>query len=477
MWHAVGAWDQVHRTRSRWELLTQRMSEREVVVGGNDRSLREWRARDVDRHHGTLPTFGGIDWLVPREAGCRGLVVMPGVTPSQTMTSYRSPTGLQSFVMIKFIHTSDWHLGMRAHFLPEEARARFVEDRFDAVRRIGTIAAEEGCAFVVVAGDVFDSNHVDDQVLAKATDALSSFTVPVFLLPGNHDILDPSSVYRRQGWMAHRPANAVVLEEAAALPVPGVEGVEIVGAPWHAKHPLTDPLAAAYEVPARADGVARVVIGHGVVDELSPDTDDPALITASGIADAVRNGKVHYIALGDRHSVTEIAGSEGRAHYAGTPVSTDYNEKDPNQVLLVSLDAGGCVVEPRHVGAWRFEQAARDVNREQDVTALGDWLDAFDSKHTTAVKLALRGTLSLSVNAMLDGVLERQNLTFASLNTWERQSDLVVEPDDADLATLDVSGYVREALEHLRDEAGGSGDKAVVACDALNLLYRLALAR
>jgi DNA repair exonuclease SbcCD nuclease subunit len=43
-------------------------------------------------------------------------------------------------MMVKFIHTADWHLGMQAHFLPEEARARFAQDRFDAVRRIAELA-------------------------------------------------------------------------------------------------------------------------------------------------------------------------------------------------------------------------------------------------------------------------------------------------------------------------------------------------
>lgn len=59
--------------------------------------------------------------------------------------------------MVKFIHTADWHLGMQAHFLPDEARSRYARDRFDAVRRIAELAREEGCAFVVVAGDASDT--------------------------------------------------------------------------------------------------------------------------------------------------------------------------------------------------------------------------------------------------------------------------------------------------------------------------------
>ena len=375
--------------------------------------------------------------------------------------------------MVKFLHTADWHLGMQAHFLPDEARVRFAQDRFDSVRRIADLAREEGCAFVVVAGDVFDSNHVDRQVVAKAIDALTSFTVPVFLLPGNHDPLDPSSVYRTTAWTDRKPANIEVLVNATAIPAPGAGGVEVVGIPWYSKHQLGDPVTAGYEAAASADGALRVIVGHGIVDELSPDRDDPSLITAETMRNALANNTAHYIALGDRHSTTEISDTKGRAWYSGTPVSGDYGETGPNNVLVVELDAVACAVERRTVESWAFLRPAFDLNGEEDVKGLDKWLDGVPSKHTTVVKLALRGVLSLAVNALLEDFLEHHRMTFASLNTWERHTDLRAS-DDADLTDLPVSGYVREALEELRTEAAGSGDRAVVARDALNLLYQLA---
>lgn len=376
--------------------------------------------------------------------------------------------------MVSFIHTADWHLGMQAHFLPEEARARFAQDRFDGVRRIGELAQEHDCAFVVVAGDVFDSNHVDRRVIANAIEALSSFTVPVFLLPGNHDPLDPSSVFRASAWLDHKPANAYVIEKAAATAVPGRQPAEVVGCPWHTKHQLGDPIAACYEVEPCLPGAIRVIVGHGIVDELSPEADDPAFIRAATMRDAIKEGRAHYIALGDRHSVTDIPGAEGRACYSGTPVATAQGEIDPNNALLITLDADACRVEPLAVGGWHFMTEARDLAGKEDVRALEQWLEAVPSKHTTVLRLLLRGTLNLGDSALLEEVLERNRLTFASLNTWERHSDLVIAPDGSDLADLDIAGYARGALEGLREEAEGSGEEAVVARDALNLLYRLA---
>ena len=97
--------------------------------------------------------------------------------------------------MVRFIHTGDWQLGMTRHFLPSDAQARYSEARLDAVRAIAKLAQEERCSFVVVCGDVFDSNHLDRQVVVRALDAMSSFDVPLYVLPGNHDPANAASVY------------------------------------------------------------------------------------------------------------------------------------------------------------------------------------------------------------------------------------------------------------------------------------------
>lgn len=42
--------------------------------------------------------------------------------------------------MIRFIHTSDWQLGMTRHFLSPDAQARFTAARIDAIKTIGSLA-------------------------------------------------------------------------------------------------------------------------------------------------------------------------------------------------------------------------------------------------------------------------------------------------------------------------------------------------
>ena len=254
---------------------------------------------------------------------------------------------------VRFLHTSDWQLGMTRHFLEGEAQARYSAARIDAIRSLGDVARREACEFVVVAGDVFESNMVAERTVRRALDALAGVPCPVYLLPGNHDPLDAASVYRSAVFRQAQPGTVVVLQEPGVLRVR--DGVELVAAPWFTKRPLGDLVGDAVAGLA-ADGTVRVVVGHGAVDALSPDADDPAVIRLARLEEALAAGTVHYVALGDRHSRLPVGGT-GRVRYSGSPEVTAFVEDLPGDVLVVELDdegEGGCTVTPHHVGSWRF---------------------------------------------------------------------------------------------------------------------------
>ena len=125
------------------------------------------------------------------------------------------------------------------------------------------------------------------------------------------------------------------------------------------------------------------------------------------------------------------------------------------------------------MGAWRFVRREWDLGGEEDIEALEEWLSGLEAKDRTIAKVSVIGQVSVAQKARLDSVLEHNADLLAALETWERQSDLIVVPDAADQDHFDFSGFAQEALLDLHDMAK-SGDQAVVARDALALLYRLA---
>ena len=374
--------------------------------------------------------------------------------------------------MIRFVHSADWQLGMtRREYLGAEAQARFVAARIEAVTAIGRLARDQRCPFVVVAGDVFETNHVERQIVVRALEAMAATPEVTFhLLPGNHDPLDAASVFRSATFVEHQPANVNVLTGETVQIAPGVE---LIPAPWPTKRPLVDLLGARLaDLPV--DGTRRIVVGHGHLDHLTPDEVDPALVRASALEAAVADGRVHYIALGDRHSTTSV-GSSGRIWYAGAPEPTDFRETDPGNVLLVSLDPATAQVSvnPRHIGTWTFVRHEAELTGEADLRLLETFLDALPQKTRTIVRLALRGQLSLAEKAALDRLLAHYADLFATVHGWERRIDLMVLPDDTDFAGLELSGFAGDALADLRELATGTDAQATVAQDALALLYRI----
>ncbi len=376
---------------------------------------------------------------------------------------------------MKFLHTADWQLGMTRHFLDAEAQSRYSAARREGVAALGPLAAETGAEFVVVAGDVFDANQLAPKVISQSLDAMREIGVPVYLLPGNHDPLDASSVYTSALFRAECPDNVTVLDSAGIWEVR--PGLEIVAAPWRSKKPTTD-LTAEVLGGLAADGTARVLLAHGAVDSLDPDRDNPAQISMAGLDAAIGAGAVHYVALGDRHSRTAVGGS-GRVWYSGSPEVTNYDHKeaDPGHVLVVDIDldtpAHPVTVESRRVGTWRFLTLRREVNSSRDIADLSLNLDELPDKDRTVVKIGLVGTLTVTDRAALEGCIDRHARRFAALGIWERNTDLAVMPSDDEFDDLGIGGFAAEAVAELVQTARSGGADAGAARGALGLLLRL----
>ncbi|MBJ7338006.1 exonuclease SbcCD subunit D [Mycolicibacterium sp.] len=376
---------------------------------------------------------------------------------------------------MRFLHTADWQLGMTRHFLNGEAQPRYSAARRDAVAGLGAVAAETGAEFVVVAGDVFEHNQLAPRDVSQSLEAMRAIGVPVYLLPGNHDPLDASSVYTSALFAAERPDNVTVLDRAGVHLVRS--GLEIVSAPWRSKKPTTDLLGEVLEG-LTADGVTRIVVGHGGVDLFEPDRDKPSLIRLATVEAALARGAVHYVALGDKHSRTEV-GSTGRVWYSGSQEVTNYDhvEPDPGHVLVVDVDEQDPVravhVQGRRVGRWKFVTLRRSVDTARDVADLDINLDQLPDKECTVVQIALTGTLTVTDKAALDACFDRYAHKFAALSTWDRETDIAVVPADGEFDDLGIGGFAAAAVEELVAAARADDARADDARGALALLLRL----
>lgn len=371
--------------------------------------------------------------------------------------------------LIRFLHTGDWQLGITRHFFSEGVQERFAQSRFDAIRKLGRIANEEDCRFMVVCGDVFESNLVDRKTVSRALEALKDVPVPVYLLPGNHDPLNAASIYKSAIFVERKPHHVHVIEDSTPIPVE--DGIEIVGVPWTSKRPMRDLVALMTEDLEPASDTLRICVAHGMVDNLSPDPDDPALISIHAAEDAISQSKIHYLALGDRHSLTEV-GDSGCIWYAGTPESTDYKEVKSGFALVTTISEEGVTTKEVNVGRWKFiEREHVDLNTKEDIEALRSWFDDLDSKERTIVKLRFVGSISLLIYSELEELLTHARDILGAVET--RMTNLAVIPEDDDFSNLGFSGFARFTIDRLRNDIDESSSDSVTSRDALALLVRL----
>jgi DNA repair exonuclease SbcCD nuclease subunit len=370
--------------------------------------------------------------------------------------------------VIRFLHTGDWQLGMTRRFLSEDAQARYTQARFDAIRTMGRIAKEIQCQFILVCGDSFESNQVDRKTVARAIEALKEVSVPVYLLPGNHDPLNAASVYRSSTFIEKKPAHVHIIENVA--PVQVGEGLELVGAPWLSKRPNGNPIIDLLNALPPAGSIKRICVGHGIIDIFTPDKEAENVIAVSKLEAAISEGNVHFIALGDRHSLTKV-GSGDRIWYSGTPESTDFREDHSGFCQIVNLYGDHVSTEEVKIGQWSFIEELVDLNTAADVESLRKKLEGIPNRERSVVKLVLKGSLTLSLHGVLQNhILAAKDVLAGSVIN---EDNLLVIPNDTDFTNLGFSGFADATVKRLRDKIDQGGLEGTVARDAFMLLLRL----
>jgi len=99
---------------------------------------------------------------------------------------------------IRILHTSDIHLGASHLRKYDPAKIGELDDRAHHVlKALVDFSTQAKTNLVIIAGDLFDYNHVDTPTVDSALGELRRAIVPVLILPGNHDCLVADSVYRR----------------------------------------------------------------------------------------------------------------------------------------------------------------------------------------------------------------------------------------------------------------------------------------
>ena len=253
--------------------------------------------------------------------------------------------------MARFIHSADWQLGAR--FKQFGTKGDLLRKaRLATLRRALELAQKKTVDAFLIAGDLFEDNQVEDSLVAAVLDLFREFaSVPIYILPGNHDpITGPESVWKRKPFL-QSPGHIHVLTE------PGVTEVGhdafLVASPLQQKLSTIDPSLLLVDLARSLPSTAiKVGITHGAlaIDGKHQANDFPIALNA-----ASRAG-LDYLAIGHWHNwLADTDG--GRIVMPGTPEPDQFDQAGSGNVALVEISGPGQLpkVEPIHVAGldWR----------------------------------------------------------------------------------------------------------------------------
>lgn len=267
---------------------------------------------------------------------------------------------------MKFIHTSDWHIGRLFQNIA------LLDDQLYVLEQLKAYAIEYDVDAVIIAGDIFDRSVPPAEAVDALNDFLEQLTIelhiPVIMISGNHDSA------KRLGFGAKhmRQAGLHILSDIAEVTKPitidsDTGPVNFYGIPYHdpvevrevfdcevktydqAHSYLVDQINAvcSTDIPA-------VLISHCFIDGAEESESERPL--SIGGADRVSYEPLKdfdYVALGHLHA-PQYKGVE-YIRYSGSLLKYSFSEyKQQKGITLVEMDQKGLVshqhlaLEPQH---------------------------------------------------------------------------------------------------------------------------------
>ena len=261
--------------------------------------------------------------------------------------------------MFRFIHASDLHIDSPLRGLelkPGAPAGRIREATRQAFHNITSLCLEEGVAFMLIAGDVFDGDWRDFNTglfFLRELGRLREADIRVFLVRGNHDAA--SEITRRLPWPEHVREFPAREPESVRL---DAHGVAIHGMSY-AQAAMTDNLVPRYPAPVRDH------LNIGLLHTSAGGHPDHATYAPCSIAELVGKG-YQYWALGHVHE-RAVLHQEPWIVFPGNPQGRHARESGPRSVTLVSvIDGQVAAAEPIVTDVVRFTTVTVALDADDD---------------------------------------------------------------------------------------------------------------
>ncbi|EKO3408661.1 exonuclease SbcCD subunit D [Vibrio fluvialis] len=257
---------------------------------------------------------------------------------------------------MKFLHTSDWHLGRQFH------NVSLLEDQRYVLKQLIDYLNNNAVDAVIVAGDVYDRSVPPTVAIELLDEVVSSIctdlNIPMIMIPGNHDGA------KRLGFAAKqmKDAGLHIISDFEQMMTPVVLESDQAGDVAFYGMPYNDPEQVRHHyqnsvtthdeahqflcecIKAQRDTSQRhVLISHCFVDgAMESDSERPLSIGGSDRVNHEHFADFDYVALGHLHQPQKKG--EEHIRYSGSLMKYSFSEQHQKKgMTLVELNDAGFV--------------------------------------------------------------------------------------------------------------------------------------
>jgi DNA repair exonuclease SbcCD nuclease subunit len=266
--------------------------------------------------------------------------------------------------MLKILHTADIHLGAKFSVLGSKGASQREQLRATFKNVIAT-AINERVNIVLIAGDLFDANQQPQRnidLVIEQFNLLGSNNIPVCLIPGTHDSLDSSSIYRKVDFEGKCPNLKIFADENISYKEYLNLDLTVYGKPNLSNRSYISPLKG---LKPATSSKFHIAMAHGSLYIPEKTAEDDHVFRL----EELKTSGMDYLALGHWHRVYSCS-DKPKAWYSGPPEWIP-DQRERGAVLLVSLsDDGEVKVEPKKIGLRDYDEVEIDMSEIQDLAKL-----------------------------------------------------------------------------------------------------------
>ncbi len=345
---------------------------------------------------------------------------------------------------VKILHCADIHIGAAESFLGAAAGNRRYETLLTFERIIDTAVAE-GVRIIAAAGDIFDSNAVEEGLANAVFEKIASVPeIKVVFSAGNHDPLSAQSPFKNR----KLPTNLYVLGAKDDCVVFDDLKTRVYGRSFEDVYLKGEER---FSITPPEDGYVKLMVLHG---ELKSDLNSNYNSVTAGF---IRQSGMDYIALGHIHKRTEPQ-KIGDTYYAycGCPEGQGFDETDEKGVYIGEIGRGLCEL------SFVTMSKRRHICEKIDITGLSSSAEISaavvallrekygDGFCENLYKIELTGSIKEDFNLNLTEILSRvsEKVYFAKIKD---KTELLIDTER--LATeISLKGlFVKNMLEKINN--------------------------